>query len=227
MIRIFLVVICFFIPNLVYSLDKSGLGELKSKGDLPGKWMYVVGEKDTMLLSKNGRFSVVSNDGSLRITDLWKEQSITFKEMSERFDQYPINEITQKNKYEPLKVGDQDKPSKYSIFLLLGDDNSVDFFNDALGDLETSGADIYVLAGKDIDMFYAYTCGSKEMKLEILKGLNTKIGADNCHKSVMIRKGTAVRATADLLRIQRVPFAIINENDNGTIVNYETFKGLK
>lgn len=225
--KIFLSVFLFAISHLSYSLDKSGLGELKDKGDLPGEWMYVVGEKDTMLLSKNGRFSVVSNTGALRVTDLWKEQSITFKEMAERFDQYPINEIAQKNKYKPLKIGDPEQTSKYSIFLLLGDKSSIEFFNAALGDLEVSGADIYALAGKDINSFYAYSCGSKEMQLEILKGLNTTIGGDNCNQSVMLRKGTAVRAAANLLRIKRAPFAIINDNDHGAVVNYEKFKGLR
>jgi hypothetical protein len=228
MIRLFCSVVIFLLSQPSVALDDDGgLGELKYKGDLPGEWMYVVGQKDTMMLSKTGRFSIVSHDGALRITDLWKEQSITFKEMAERFNQYPINEIAQRNKYKPLKLGDPKKASKYSIFLMLGDEHSIDFFKAAEGDLVASGADVYVLAGKNVNSFYAYTCGSTELKMEILKGLDTTIGSDNCNQAMMIRKGTAVRATAELLRIKRVPFAVINANDNGAVVNYKSFGSLK
>ena len=149
------------------------------------------------------------------------------KEMAERFEQYPINEIAQKNKYKPLKLGDPKQTSKYSIFIMLGDEHSIDFFKAAEGDLVASGADIYVLAGKDVNSFYAYTCGSTELKMEILRGLDTTLGSDSCNQAMMIRKGTAVRATAELLGIKRVPFAIINANDNGAVINYKSFGSLK
>jgi hypothetical protein len=224
--KYFLSIIILLMSSFEYVLSAEGLGELQQKGDLTGEWLFVVGENDTFLMSKTGRFTISSGSGGLQVTDLWKEQGVTFKEMNERAEQYPVSEIVTKTKFKPLRLGSQKAKAKYSIFLKVGDDSSIKFYKEALPELIAHGTDIFGIPGADTGMFYRYACGDDEWKKEILMGNNVVPEMKDCNQAKLNRTGSQVFAITNILGIKRVPFAVINKTNVGAVVNYNVFKGL-
>lgn len=207
--------------------EESGLGKILDQGELPSEWTYIVGTKDSFLLTKNGRFSISTADGKIRVTDLWKEQAITFKELGERLNQYPVVDVASKSKLKPLVLNANDKEVENTLFLMVGDPISQEFFKKAESDLVSLGVNVFVLPGKDIDLFYSYSCGNDEWKKEILRGVLLSYTKDRCEKSILHKMGSSALAMVHLLQIKRVPFFIDNTTDEGKIVDYSVFKGLK
>jgi hypothetical protein len=220
------VFLCAFIFNS-YADAQLGLGKLLYKGDLEGEWLYVVGEKDSFIMSKSGRFSIYgSADGGLQVTDLWQQQAITFKEMHERVSLFPITEIVSKTKHKPLRIGNLESKAKYSVFLKVGDEFSIDFYNKAYPDLISKGADIFAVPSEDFKLFYSYACGDDDWKKEILKGTDLITDLEKCNQALLNKSASQIFAMTNLLGIKRVPFVIVNNSGKGLVVDYKVFKGM-
>lgn len=226
MIRIFFLSMVFLGACLANADENSKLGEILYSLDLPGEWKVVVGENDSFMLSKNGRFSIASMNGKFQITDLWNEQGITAKELKERFDLYPVEIIKRKSKAVPIRLGKNDIPAVFSIFLILGDSNSINFFKESESYLTEAGADVYVLPGKDFKKFYGFECSSFEKRVAILRGVDVMTEYSSCDEAVINGKGASVIAMTKLLSLERAPFAIVNTSQKGAVVSSKTIKAL-
>lgn len=226
MIKIFVLSVALLWACLANADENSKLGEILYSLDLPGEWKVVVGENDSFMLSRNGRFSIASMNGKFQITDLWNEQGITAKELKERLDLYPVEIIKRKSKSVPIRLGKNDKPAVFSIFMILGDSNSIKFFKESESYLTELGADVYVLPGKDFKKFYGFECSSFEKRVALLRGVDVMTDYSSCDEAVINGKGAAVIAMTKLLSIERAPFAIVNASEKGAVVSSKTIKAL-
>lgn len=207
----------------IYAND--GIGQVQSINELTGDWKFIVGQNDSFMLSKDGRFSISAVSGKLSITDLWKAEVISFETYKRVRDTYPVDLIAQKVGISPLTLGTGIDP-KFSVVLMIGDNYSQKFFKENFEKLKTAGSKIYVVPGKTVSDFHNYYCVPDEWKLKILSGSDLRRGTDGCNLAKANHFATQNLTLVKMLKIERTPFAINNKTEIGMIVDTAIFEGL-
>lgn len=216
-----------FIKNNIEEA-KSKLGEIKNISKLSDDWLFVSGTEDSFMLTENGRFSIAAVNDKFVLKDLWLGNDITYSEYANLKDTYPVATIAQRVGASPFSITKtKDQKIGYSVFLIAGDQHSIDFFKENESKLAEEGAHLYILPGASTDLFYSIMCSSRIWQLEMLKGFGEmKAIDDSCDNAVVIHRGTQNVAITRLLKINDAPFVVRHKDWFGTIVNTKIFKVL-
>lgn len=208
------------------ALATNQLGQILSVDEFSDEWKYVSAEKDSFLASKDGRFSISAVSGKLTITDLWYEEQISYATYQKLKSTYPIKVLSKKVSAKPFFIGNgKEENPKFSVFVMVGDANSIRFYKENEKKLKEHGAHIYAVPSTDMDLYYAYSCGDEKWKGEILRGANLA-KPSNCSDAIGNNLASKNFALAAMLKIKRSPFLIRHADDYGVVIDTRIFEGM-
>ena len=212
------------------------LGEIEFFVEMGEGWLFVQGENDGFLMTKNGRFAISVENSRLTLTDIWQMKEVPFKDFYTADTTYPLDALRMlpdQEKEPPIWFEFGSGPVIGTLFGIPGNEH----VNAMMAQVDWDNADFsiryYVVPHNDAKDWVRYVCSPESVQKALAAGESLALEdpkQGQCDTRKALEYAPKIAVMMHLMGVRGVPFVVRHSDWQGQALRTslkEFFTGSK